>query len=235
MAILSLPLVRKATSIPVTLGSYCLSCSSLVLGSLVRREKLRILIAGHSVVFWAAHQAGLTPIGSQLGLSAWATVEWQGHCGLQWPELLSLLFEGRSGPPPDILVLHLGGNNLGLVKGKALVLQALENIEFIRGKWPGVFIVWSAMIPRRLWRGSWYPCALDRARRKANRELRKSLEGSFGLYVPHPGFHVDFTHLYSDDGINLSEAGNKLFLEDLQQGLHSAISLCAEVKAKVEA
>lgn len=52
-----------------------------------------------------------------------------------------LCCSGESGPPPDILLLHLGVNNLGMDKGKALVLQALDDTETTRAKWPGVPMV----------------------------------------------------------------------------------------------
>ncbi|XP_054835820.1 uncharacterized protein LOC129330021 [Eublepharis macularius] len=41
-------------------------------GAVVRRGRCRILICGHSMIFWAVHQAKRTPLGSQLGLSRWA-------------------------------------------------------------------------------------------------------------------------------------------------------------------
>lgn len=44
---------------------------------------------------------------------------------MQWPGLLPL-FRDYTGPVPGILVIHLGGNDLGFVKGKALVFQALR-------------------------------------------------------------------------------------------------------------
>ncbi|XP_054851801.1 uncharacterized protein LOC129340931 [Eublepharis macularius] len=106
-------------------------------GAVGRQERVRILICGHSMIFWAAHQARRSWIGSQLGLSRWATIEWQGRRGLRWAGLLPLLFEGRSAPPPHILVVHLGGNDLGLMKGVALSWQARDDFLEIRKRWPG--------------------------------------------------------------------------------------------------
>lgn len=171
------------------------------------------------MVFWAAHQAKRSAIGTQLGLSRWATVEWQGRRGLRWPGLLPLLFEGRKGPPPHILVLHLGGNDLGLVKGKALTLQALEDFRVIHQRWPGVHIVWSAMLPRRVWREALDAKAIERARKKANWEVGRTLLGGPGSYVSHPEIQAADGSLYRGDGVHLSEKGNQLFLESLRQGL----------------
>lgn len=41
---------------------------------------------------------------------------------------------------PQVLVIHLGGNDLGLVKGKELVLKVIEDLQVIRDRWPRVLI-----------------------------------------------------------------------------------------------
>ncbi|XP_015268388.1 PREDICTED: dual specificity protein phosphatase 12 isoform X1 [Gekko japonicus] len=188
-----------------------------------RRERRRITICGHSAIFWAALQAKKKPIGSQLGLSELASVEWLGRPGLKWPGLIPLLFKERRGPPPHVLLIHLGGNDLGLVKGIALALQAKADLELIRSRWPGVQIVWSAMLPRHVWQGVGDPRCLDRARRKVNRELRNALVGGLGQYLPHPEIRIDVVDLYREDGVLLSDKGNDIFLADLQQGLRAAL------------
>ncbi|KAL8202986.1 UNVERIFIED_CONTAM: hypothetical protein K2H54_034715 [Gekko kuhli] len=119
-------------------------------GLVARQKRLKVLICGHSYIFWAAHRARRTSVGTQLGLSQWAQVEWLGRRGLQWAGLLRLLFQEWDGPPPDVLMVHLGGNDLGLIKGKALVLQAGEDLRYIRSCWPGTVVVWSAIVPRRV-------------------------------------------------------------------------------------
>lgn len=101
-----------------------------------------MLICGHSYVFWVAHCAQRMSLGSQLGLSQWAIVDWMGRRGLQWPGLLSLLFTEHKGPVPDVLVIHLGRTDLGLVGGKALVMQVFEDLLLIRTvAWGEDFVV----------------------------------------------------------------------------------------------
>ncbi|XP_054826926.1 uncharacterized protein LOC129336105 isoform X1 [Eublepharis macularius] len=194
------------------------------LGAVSCREKQRILICGHSMVFWAAHQARRTRIGSQLGLSDWARVEWQGRRGLRWPGLLPLLFGRRSGLPPHVLVIHLGGNDLGLMQGRALSLQVKQDLQFILRRWPGVLIIWSAMLPRRVWREALHRPAIERARMKANRAIQKALGEGLGIYLPHPRIRATFADLYRGDGVHLSASGNEVFLDDLRQGLRLALS-----------
>ncbi|XP_054828286.1 uncharacterized protein LOC129324873 [Eublepharis macularius] len=197
--------------------------SPLAEGAVSGHERRRILICGHSMVFWAANQAKNTPIGSQLGLSAVATVEWQGRRGLRWPGLLPLLFRGRLQPPPHIVVIHLGGNDLGMVQGKALSVQVAVDLAYINDRWPGVLVIWSEMLQRRVWREALNPKAIERARRKTNHDIRKALGQGLGIYLPHPRIRAEFANLYRGDGVHMSPEGNELFLDDLRQGLRVAL------------
>lgn len=79
-------------------------------------------------MFWATHWAKRMPVGSQLGLSEWAEMEWISQRSLQWPDPLPFLFEKRHGAVPHVLLLHLGGNDIGLMKYKALLIQVLADL-----------------------------------------------------------------------------------------------------------
>lgn len=50
---------------------------------------------------------------------------------MQWPGSLLFLFNEYRGLLLQVLVIHLGGNNLGLVKGKVLVVQVIEDLKAI--------------------------------------------------------------------------------------------------------
>lgn len=122
-----------------------------------------------------------------------------------------LFMEFRGPPPPHDLVIHLGGNDLGLVKGKALVIQAKDDFQEISRRWPGTLIVWSAIIPRHTWRATLSVGQADRAWRNANRELRKALVSELGQYISHPELRAEELRLYCDDGVHLSEEGLDIF------------------------
>ncbi|XP_062977949.1 zinc finger protein 91-like [Elgaria multicarinata webbii] len=52
---------------------------------------------------------------------------------MRWERLLPTLFHDTSAAaPPQVLIIHLGGNDLGLLKGKALILQAIADFKIIR-------------------------------------------------------------------------------------------------------
>ena len=49
-----------------------------------------------------------------------------------WEHLLLILFQQRVFAfPPQALLIHLGENDLGLLKGKALILQAIADFNTI--------------------------------------------------------------------------------------------------------
>lgn len=73
----------------------------LIAGVAGQGKKTRIVISGHSMVFWAAHCAKRSSFRSQLGLGDCAFVEWLGRRGMRWHALLLLLFHERKGPPPQ--------------------------------------------------------------------------------------------------------------------------------------
>lgn len=130
-----------------------LNCSLIVIFSSYRCEwPVESTYLWPQLYFW-----GCTLGQKKLGLSCWLTIEWKGRRGMQWPGLLPLLFRELKGPKSHVIVVHLGGNDLGLVKGKALIIQAKEDFAEIQRQWPGVLIVWLAMVPRRVWKNAIWP------------------------------------------------------------------------------
>ena len=121
--------------------------------------------------------------------------------------------------PPQVLGLHLGGNDMGLLTGKALIMQAKADFERIWELWPSTWIVWSDMLPRRTWREGWFPQGLNRAVKKVNREIRLALMYRRGWVINHPEIFIHRADLYRPDGVHLSDVGNDIFLHDLHVGL----------------
>ncbi|XP_067323146.1 uncharacterized protein [Anolis sagrei] len=82
-------------------------------------------------------------------------------------------------------VLHIGGNDLGLLSGRALYLQARADIFRIWQAWPRVHIAWSAIIPRLRWPGGGDVRKLEKARWHVNRAMRTALARGRGfLHTP---------------------------------------------------
>ena len=120
-------------------------------------------------------------------------------------------------------MVHLGGNDLGLLKGKALIIQVRQDFESIWRSWPNTWIVWSNMLPRRQWREGRDVRALNRAVKNVNQEIRLFLQCRQGWVIPHPRIVVYRHELYRADGVHLSDAGNDIFLQDLRVGLRDVV------------
>ncbi|XP_067320884.1 uncharacterized protein [Anolis sagrei] len=212
---------------PAAAGSQPTSCQpqsispSQDAGRLTHRK--RVLICGHSYVHWAERQARRGHYGQHLGLGSTAFVDWRGRRGLRWDGLIPLLFDSSVMRCPDILVIHLGGNDLGLLKGRALFLQAVSDMRKILDRWPQTHLVWSEVIPRLNWPGGGDARKIDGARKRVNRAMRKVLGDGLGTYIQHPDIVHTRPELYRHDGVHLSDQGNALFLANLQLGIRQVL------------
>ncbi|XP_062982762.1 uncharacterized protein LOC134398982 isoform X1 [Elgaria multicarinata webbii] len=186
-----------------------------------RCAPVRIVICGHSMVFWAGRRAANSSIGTQLGFSQLANIQWLGRRGMRWERLLPTLFQAAASPP-QVLIIHLGGNDLGFLKGKALILQAIADFKVIRQRWPGIVITWSCILPRFAWRSSEIK-PLERARRRVNGEIFRDLIKHGDVSIRHPLITLARRELYRQDGVHLSDIGNDLILHDLQRGLKGVL------------
>ncbi|XP_061438732.1 uncharacterized protein LOC133363346 [Rhineura floridana] len=78
-------------------------------------EQMHIIICGHSMVFRAPWRAANSSMGSQLGLSRGAVVQWLDRQGMHGEWLLPALFQqGVVQIFLQAMVIHLGGNDRGV-------------------------------------------------------------------------------------------------------------------------
>jgi hypothetical protein len=56
-----------------------------------------------------------------------------------------------SNPAPNILVIQLGSNDLGILKGKELIELIRLDVLRLRPLLPNIILVWSEILPRRYW------------------------------------------------------------------------------------
>lgn len=83
---------------------------------------------GHSFVFWASRHSLAGRASEALG---GRLVRWLGIRGLRWPGFVELVL-GREQDwgRPEWIVVHLGGNDVGRVKGIDLILRIKR--DFLR-------------------------------------------------------------------------------------------------------
>ncbi|XP_030395344.1 uncharacterized protein LOC115637884 [Gopherus evgoodei] len=146
-----------------------------------------VWICGHSIVFWAHTHAYRLPKSLQLDFGDEAILSWHARRGMSWNQLIPLPYAVRASQrSPDIIVVHLGENNLGMLKGVELMLRARQHSGLILELFAGVNIVWSDMLQHRAWREAMSPPSMDKARRYVNREVAKFLGTIGGAVISHP-------------------------------------------------
>ncbi|XP_078540719.1 uncharacterized protein LOC144826212 [Lissotriton helveticus] len=188
---------------------------------------LNLYIVGHSFVRraeraeWDRHQAlnlGLDP-----GLYR---CHWRGKGGRRWHELLPLLNTlVKGGVCPDVVVIHLGENDLVQCKGLALLKQMRQDLQEIGRRWAGCHVIWSEFIPRRVWRGAERPGAIDRARRKINREMRVFCAKEGVGRMEHPELCYGANYFFLEDGVHLSRYGMELYIVQLKEAIDGALGV----------
>lgn len=73
---------------------------------------MRILIEGHSIIFWACERAATSPFGSQLGFGVWAQVDWVAKRGMLCGQILPLFLEYLQARSPPLVLVFTRGKRL---------------------------------------------------------------------------------------------------------------------------
>nr|XP_033788404.1 elastin-like isoform X1 [Geotrypetes seraphini] len=181
-------------------------------------------IVGHSFIHWASERAAIRPGGRHLGLSQQGLrVSWWGQRGMRWSHLLLLLERLRSRPRhPDLLLLHLGGNDVDACSGKDLVNIIKDDLRIVLDWFPGVLLIWSDIVPRprclasRRW---------TRGLSKLNRQVGKWVVSQGGLQILHEWVDVSCAGLFHKDGVHLSAVGWDLLLDDFASVCERVLAL----------
>ncbi|XP_070590254.1 zinc finger protein 318-like [Erythrolamprus reginae] len=182
-------------------------------------EKPLLLICGHNTLFWAGKRAAKSALGRQLELSQWARVQWLSRKNMRWEELLPFLFDrGYVKVVPRWLVIHLGGDDINLMKGLAWVSQARDDLQLIKERWPDTQLVWSHIIMRKMWR----KYRMDKVRKGVNKAMGNTVLKLGGQVIHHPDIHIFQPGIYKNDE-RLTAWGNDIFLSDLQRCLQQLV------------
>ncbi|XP_078539685.1 uncharacterized protein LOC144824466 [Lissotriton helveticus] len=192
-----------------------------------RSTVMTIWIVGHSFIRRAEDQAIRSYFGSTLGFnSRLFNVVWKGKGGMIWRELIPALNSWLvGGICPDVLLLHLGENDLCGVKGVVLLRAMKKDLSLIRQQWAGCHVLWTELVPRRTWRGAIKPRAVDKARRKLNLEVSRFCRDlGFGR-VSHKDIRYDNVEFFRGDGVHLSRIGMDLYLLELREVLSRCLKI----------
>ena len=172
---------------------------------------------GSSIIKHAFLTARSQPGGVNLGLSKDKfDIWWQGYSGLGLADLKKKLDTlSQVNEPPNILLLHCGGNDIGRYNVLKIRQMLTEISCFLSQRFPNTRIVWSQILPRQTWRFSTNNAAMHRARQRINGHAANLFIKMQGTYVKHPALQTMVPVLYCADGVHLTLEGNKMFLKQI--------------------
>lgn len=70
--------------------------------------------------------------------------------------------------PPDILVLHVGRNDLGVRSIRELIIDVKFDFLWLRTAFPDMLVLWSDIVARTTWHLARSVARLNKARIKVN-------------------------------------------------------------------
>uniref|UniRef100_A0AAX7SSI3 Cold shock domain-containing protein n=1 Tax=Astatotilapia calliptera TaxID=8154 RepID=A0AAX7SSI3_ASTCA len=203
-------------------------------GKQVSSEPRNVWIVGHSLVYWAESRAKSPEVGMQLGMDPGkVTVWWKGTQGMTWSQLLPQLHQLKvTWPNPDVLILHLGGNDLSTDSPTDLLASVKKDLTSMRSIFPQCVLVWSNILPRRVWRHSVDSHEVDLVRTTVNRRIQNIISELGGTSLTHDNIRCGAnTGLYRVDGVHLSQKGIDVFnlnLQDLLEKWEMEVNAASE-------
>ena len=125
-------------------------------------------------------------------------------------EELGLLFQSM--PIPDVLIIHLGGNDIGRSKSLDLLFQIKDDLGQLCQSFPELCLFFSEIFPRLVWSRT----PFERVRKRLNRAIAKFMPTIGGLSFRHVDLEGGIAGLFRSDGVHLSEIGLDIFNNNLQ-------------------
>ena len=182
-------------------------------------------IVGSSIVKYAFLEARQRPGGvnlslQRLGVNIW----WQGRSGLTLSKLRNhIRTMMKLEDPPNYIVVHIGGNDLGNTRLGYLHYQLEQFMSWLSIQLPETALIWSQILPRLSWRYSKNTEAMDKGRRRLNSSIGAYMIKHGGCYLLYPDIKATHEFISTDD-VHLTKLGNNIFLNIIQGGLEAIIS-----------
>ncbi|XP_069384489.1 uncharacterized protein [Paralichthys olivaceus] len=177
------------------------------------KEDTNIWIIGSSYIH-RGEKAARESFGKNLGLNA--NVKWFGKGGMRWSGVCPRFYSELSWQsPPDVLVIHSGGNDLGLVPARKLAAAITWDLMQLHKEFPAMTIIYSCINERQAWRYG-KPCHINHDRRTVNTLIREAADKFGGKVVHHPLLRFFNNNLYLPDRVHFTQEGNRLFLSDIR-------------------
>ena len=155
--------------------------------------------------------------GPDFGLNA--KVQWFGKGGMRWSGVLPMFYtQLATQSPPDILVIHNGGNDLGLMPAEELASVMQRDLTQLHAEFPSMKITFSCINERQAWRyGS--PWAINNDRKMVNSRIKNTVVSLGGEVIEHPLLKHNDNKMFLRDRVHLTKEGNQVFLMSIHKTL----------------
>ncbi|XP_062375138.1 uncharacterized protein LOC134063570 isoform X6 [Sardina pilchardus] len=181
------------------------------------RKDKTVWICGHGLVA-VARRISLWPecgvrLGNLKGL-------WSGTQGMTWRDLVPHLKRLRKKwPLPDILIIHLGDDDINMTDTVELLITIREELTRVRSLFPQCLIVWSDILPTFFWQQSTTPdVEVDEAagiiHDIINCRAHAIVTELGGGVITHDNIGPEY---YFPNDVYLSDEGIQRFNQNLQQ------------------
>ncbi|XP_040184087.1 uncharacterized protein LOC120917109 [Rana temporaria] len=192
-----------------------------------------VWILGHNYVVLGAAHAGLNPDGLQLGFPReQVRIKWIGVPGMLWSRVLpEVNHYSRLDRPPDVLILHVGGNDLGIRASRELSRDIKFDFLRLRITFPDTVVVWSDIVARTSWNLAMSAAKLNKAKIKVNKEVAKMFVSNGGLAIRHGDMEKQPQLFLREDGVHLNSVGIDLWCLGLQEGIERALRVWRAAQA----
>ncbi|XP_069582028.1 uncharacterized protein [Ranitomeya imitator] len=201
-------------------------CSSDLQSNTAGKGPLVVWIIGHSFVFWAQKRARQRSYSENLSFDPnLVFIFWHSVRGMKWSSFV-LEFKKCLAlfPTPDLVIFHIGGNDIGKVRTLDLLAIMRSDISSLRQSFPHTGFVFSEIVPRLLW--STINCHfMDKIRIRVNRSLNKFLPLINGFSFRHIDLEGFLPGFYRQDLVHLSDVGLDIFNLGFQYTVEKWLSL----------
>ncbi len=146
-------------------------------------------VVGDSIVRRAADHLVSCHLPLNLGVPQ-VEIEWKGQGGMH-VSTLGRMLESHLGkyPPPDVVVIACGTNDLTSAKGIVIEHILIDSIEQFKADMPTRRVMYSNILPRRKYKHATDPIKVDLKRKNINKHLNAFVKAPNG--IKHPNFHTN--------------------------------------------
>lgn len=156
-------------------------------------------------------------------LSKNIAIRWFGQRGMTWEHMESKIqrLVVQFGPP-DVLMLHCGGNSIGTMSLRQLQRFMKQTMYTLYQLLPNCRFIWSEILPRTYYRHMFSLNSAEMSRKRINSAMSAFIIQRGGGYISYPDLKSCSPVLFRD-GVHLTDIGQTIFLNTIQGGLFTII------------